>query len=214
MKLTVKSGLASLFLLMGLSLTACTPAAETQDPTATESMMETPSGESGEVDEAFINMMVPHHEGAVAMAQIASDHTQRSEIRIMADAIIATQNQEITQMKAWKEEWYGSSDTPALSEMPLMTGMGDMGDMGQTMNMQEDVDALRDAPEPFDLAFLDAMIPHHQSAIDAAGIVLQEAVHPEIRELAQGIIEAQQAEIDRMLEWRTAWFPDAPPLEY
>ena len=164
-----------------------------------------------EVDELFINMMVPHHQGAVAMAQIALERSQRPEIQEMANAIITSQEEEIEQMRAWKLDWYGSSDTPPMSEMPLLQTMPGM-EGGHPMDMQADVDALQNAAEPFDLAFIDAMIPHHQSAIDAANLVVQSAVHPDMRELAQGVIEEQQREIDQMLKWRQVWFPDAEPL--
>lgn len=164
----------------------------------------------GDIDELFINMMVPHHEGALEMARIAQERSQRPEILEMADAIIASQSEEIAQMKTWKQTWYGSSDTPDMSEMPMLMDMPGMGDMGHTMDMQADVDALRNAAEPFDLAFINAMIVHHQSAIDAANVVLNSAVHPEIKEMASQIIDAQQAEIDQMKEWRAQWFPDAP----
>jgi uncharacterized protein (DUF305 family) len=56
------------------------------------------------------------------------------------------------------------------------------------------------------------MIPHHQSAIDAAQMVIDSAVHPEIRELALQIIEAQKKEIDQMMNWRQKWYPEAPTL--
>jgi uncharacterized protein (DUF305 family) len=226
MKHHSKQGIASILPLFVLVLSACTTVTETpgvtpaMSPTAgtsepspmIETLVDSEMGASGEIDELFIDMMIPHHEGAVAMAGIAKDRSQRPEILEMANAIISAQEEEITQMRAWKQEWYGSSDTQDMSEMPMLEEMPGMGGMGHTMNMQADVGALQEAPEPFDLAFIDAMIPHHQSAIDAAEIALQEAVHPEIRELAQGIIEAQQAEIEQMLDWRAAWFPDAPPL--
>jgi len=115
-------------------------------------------------------------------------------------------------MKGWRQQWYGSSETPPMSAMPMLEAMPGMGEAGHPMDMQADVDALRNAPEPFDLAFIDAMIPHHQSAIDAANMVKDSAVHPEMRALAQQVIEEQQKEIDQMLNWRKTWFPDAPPL--
>ena len=164
----------------------------------------------GDIDEMFINMMVPHHEGAVEMALIALERAERAEIRQMAEAIIASQEAEISQMRDWKLAWYGSSDTPSMSEMPSLHGMPGMGEAGHVMDMQAEVDALRNAPEPFDLAFIDAMLPHHQSAIDAAQEVRNSAVHPEIRELAEGIIKEQQREVDQMLAWRAAWYPEAP----
>jgi uncharacterized protein (DUF305 family) len=162
-------------------------------------------------DQMFINMMVPHHQGAVEMAKIAQQRAQHPEIKQMADGIISGQQEEITQMKDWRKLWYGSSDTPPMSAMPMVEEMPGMGGVGHTMNMQADVDQLKNAAEPFDLAFIDAMIPHHQSAIDAGKLALNQAAHPEIKQLAQKIIDAQQKEIDQMNAWRKAWYPDAAP---
>jgi uncharacterized protein (DUF305 family) len=77
------------------------------------------------------------------------------------------------------------------------------------MNMAADVESLRKAPEPFDLAFIDAMIPHHQSAIDAAKAAEKSAQRPEIKQLAAEIVAAQQREIDQMKAWRTSWYGSA-----
>ena len=190
------------FIVVGMLLISCAPAADLIVKTEGSSMPEPGS----ETDELFINMMVPHHQGAVAMAKIAIERSGRSEIRDMADAIISSQEAEITQLKIWKEQWYGSNETPSMQVMPAMGG-------GHAMNMQADVDRLKNAQEPFDLAFIDAMVPHHQSAIDAAQMVIDSAVHPEIRELARQIIETQQMEIDQMLNWRQKWYPEAPALK-
>lgn len=59
-------------------------------------------------DARFIDMMIPHHEGAVMMAQDALNKSTHPEMRKMAEAIIASQQQEIEQMKAWRNQWYGS----------------------------------------------------------------------------------------------------------
>jgi uncharacterized protein (DUF305 family) len=64
--------------------------------------------------------------------------------------------------------------------------------------------------QPYDATFIDSMILHHESAIVMANQVLEQAERPEIRELATAIIDAQEAEIAQMKEWRTAWFPDLP----
>jgi uncharacterized protein (DUF305 family) len=189
------------FLAVVLLLVSCAPAADLVVKTKESSTSEPGS----EIDELFINMMVPHHQGAVAMAKIALERSERSEIRDLANAIISSQEAEITQLKDWKQQWFGSSETPSMQAMPSMGG-------GHAMNMQADVDALKNAPDPFDLFFIDAMIPHHQSAIDAAQMVIDSAVHPEIRELALQIIEAQKREIDQMMDWRQKWYPEAPAI--
>ncbi|XXY23749.1 DUF305 domain-containing protein [Sorangium sp. So ce216] len=61
--------------------------------------------------------------------------------------------------------------------------------------------------DPFDKAFIDAMIPHPEMAIDAAEIAQQEAKHAEIKTLAASVLSAQQAAIEQMRAWRAALYP-------
>jgi uncharacterized protein (DUF305 family) len=66
----------------------------------------------------------------------------------------------------------------------------------------------------FDQAFIDTMVPHHESAVAMAVVALARGEHDEIRLLAPAIIEAQELEIAQLRMWREAWFGDAstPPL--
>ncbi|HLI27954.1 MAG TPA: DUF305 domain-containing protein [Chloroflexota bacterium] len=161
-------------------------------------------------DQQFIDMMVPHHQGAVEMARIALQRASRPEIRQLADDIARSQSAEIDQLRAWRQAWFGSPDTPPLSQMPMLAGA--TGGAEMVHDMSAEVEQLRAAPEPFELAFIDLMIPHHQSAIEAARLALERAEHEELRALAQAIIAAQQREIDQLRAWRAAWFPaPAPP---
>jgi uncharacterized protein (DUF305 family) len=198
-----------LLAIMGVLLASCATAGEQGSTMGNPSEAVPTIGNA--FDEMFINMMVPHHEGAVEMARIAQVRSQRTEIQEMANNIISSQAREIDQMRAWKQDWFGSSDTPDMSEMPSLEEMPGMGSPGHGMDMRADVEALRNAPEPFDLAFIDAMISHHQSAIDAAQMALEQATQPEIKAMAEQIIADQQREIDQMQAWRSDWFSDAPP---
>ena len=58
-------------------------------------------------DARFIDMMIPHHEGAVMMAQHALKHSERPELKAMAQKVIKDQQKEIEQLKAWRKSWYG-----------------------------------------------------------------------------------------------------------
>ena len=60
--------------------------------------------------------------------------------------------------------------------------------------------------DAFDQAFLSEMIVHHQGAVVMAEAALRDANHQEIKDLAQGIITAQNSEIQKMQEWQTAWY--------
>jgi len=64
---------------------------------------------------------------------------------------------------------------------------------------------------PFDRAFIDAMVPHHESAIAMAQEAKQAGLsQPDLVKIADDIIATQQGEIDQMLEWREGWFGAGP----
>lgn len=52
-----------------------------------------------------------------------------------------------------------------------------------------------------DVDFIRSMIPHHQGAVDMAQVVLEHGSDPDVRAMAEGVIAAQQAEIDWMRDW-------------
>ena len=60
-----------------------------------------------EYDLRFIDLMIPHHEGAVMMAKDALSKAKHQELKKMCEDIIRSQNKEIEQMKQWREAWYG-----------------------------------------------------------------------------------------------------------
>ncbi len=147
-------------------------------------------------DENFIDHMVPHHQGAVEEAQVAMENAEHEELRTLAENIIAEQGDEIQQMKDIKEQEYGTR------EVPMDMSSEDM----EMMGMMEDPEALADE-DPFDRAFMNNMIPHHESAIAMAEVALDESENPGIRELSEGIIDSQQSEIEQMQGWLDEWYP-------
>ena len=62
-----------------------------------------------EFEKAFIDGMIVHHEGAVAMAQMVLQKSQRPELVQLAHDIIAAQTREINMMHEWNTEWFGSA---------------------------------------------------------------------------------------------------------
>ncbi|CAA9516377.1 MAG: protein of unknown function DUF305 [uncultured Rubrobacteraceae bacterium] len=148
-------------------------------------------------DERFIDAMVPHHRGAVEMAEVALENAEHDEIKLLAEDIVSTQKAEIEELKGIKQEEFGTS------RVPMDMDSGEMGNMG----MMEDPEALADK-QPFDRAFIGAMIPHHRSAIQMANVALEESDDPRIEELAGEIVEAQEREISQMQTWRENWYPE------
>lgn len=70
--------------------------------------------------------------------------------------------------------------------------------------------SLGPADGEYDLRFIDAMIPHHEGAVVMAKDVLAKSKRSELLQLATGIINAQNEEINKMKEWRKTWYPKAP----
>jgi uncharacterized protein (DUF305 family) len=148
-------------------------------------------------DRRFIDAMVPHHQAAMAMAEVALKNAEHEEIKELSRNIISSQQAEIEELKAIKKKEVGTSNVPMEMSQEQMRGMGVMMDPQQLANR-----------EPFDKAFIDAMIPHHQSAIEMAQVALENSDNPKIKELAQNIISAQKREIEQMKQWRQQWYPE------
>jgi uncharacterized protein (DUF305 family) len=167
---------------------APTPA-QAPSPTADHSGHSLPASNTSTTpfDAQFIDGMIVHHQGAIDMANDALTKAEKPEIKTLSQAILKAQDAEIKQMKGWRTQWY-----PSLKDT---SGMNmDMGPM-----------LVKEGTQPYDIRFIDAMIPHHEGAIAMAKEALQKAEKPEIKTLAEAIIQAQTAEIEQMKQWRTAW---------
>jgi uncharacterized protein (DUF305 family) len=143
-------------------------------------------------DVMFAQMMIPHHEQAIEMSDIALDPTVgASELIIdLATRIRAEQDPEIAQMNALLESW----GKPLVPE----DGM-DHSSMMEGMLTIEELDglAMMRGPE-FDISWANAMIAHHEGAVTMARDVLESGKNPEVNSLATAIIESQLAEIEEL----------------
>ncbi|WP_126148187.1 DUF305 domain-containing protein [Synechococcus elongatus] len=164
----------------------------------------------GNADQHFIMMMIPHHEGAIAMADLAISQAKHPELRALARAIQTSQTQEVRDMQTWYRWWYGST-VPDWDDRRVgswrnsgMPGIG-MGCAGRA-GLATDLIALQAAPD-FDRAFIEMMIPHHEMGVRMAQMVLLRSDRPEIQQLAQAIITDQNQEIRQMQQWYRQWYP-------
>jgi uncharacterized protein (DUF305 family) len=156
------------------------------------------------VDQRFIVMMIPHHDGAIAMAELALTRTKRPEIRTLAEQIKASQTAENSQMRSWYRQWFGS-DVPAWTAGGMGMGMG-QGMMGQGMpGMATSLAALRSAPD-FDRAFIEQMIPHHRMGVMMASHAQWNTQRSELRTLQAAMVKEQSEEIAQMETWYRQWY--------
>lgn len=164
----------------------------------TDTAMNMTTGESSvPFDRAFIDSMIPHHRSAIAMAKAAQTEGLASpKLNMIAVDIQDSQQKEIDQMLAWREEWYGSRKLdPNAGEELGMT----MEEMGMTHSSSD----MKGSSGVADQMFASMMIDHHKGAIAMARMALERAQHPEIKTLARGIIAAQEREINIMKPFAT-----------
>lgn len=165
----------------------------------------------GYSDQHFIVMMIPHHDGAIAMADLALTRAKRPEIKALAKGIKASQTRENVQMRDWYRQWYGK-DVP---NWGLGTGWGWQKDKGMgmsggamgkgAMGGGTNLSALSAAPD-FDRAFIEQMIPHHQMGVMMASMAQNNGQHQQLRVMQQDMVKAQSQEIEQMTQWYRSWY--------
>lgn len=134
-------------------------------------------------DIMFAEMMIPHHQQAIEMSDLALQNSKDPEVLKLAQQIKDAQAPEIEEMKSWG----ASSDAH-------------MGHMMDGMLSDDEMADLRMATGPeFDRLFLEGMIKHHEGAIDMAEMVI-DSRKADVAALAKAIIEAQRTEISTMKE--------------
>lgn len=209
-----------------LVLTACSSTPQSQTQTSTPAATTNPSSQAmehgnmsgmdhsmmmdlgpadAEYDLRFIDAMIPHHRGAIDMANEALQKSQRAEIKSLAQNIIEAQNREENElMRNWRKAWYpNASKTPMAYNSQQGKTLPMAAEQKNSMMMKMD---LGPADAEFDLRFMNAMIPHHQSAVVMAKDALTKSKRPEITKLAQDIISSQEAEIKQMQQWKQTWY--------
>ena len=141
-------------------------------------------------DVAFAQGMIPHHEQAIEMANMALAQAQGGAVKDLAGRIKQAQQPEIDQMKGWLTSW---GEAPA-GEHGGGHGGGSMG-----MMSDDDMARLKQASgAEFDRLFLEGMIRHHEGAVEMAQTELANGMFPDAKDLARRIVETQQAEIAEM----------------
>jgi uncharacterized protein (DUF305 family) len=133
----------------------------------------------------FAQMMIPHHEQAVTMSELALTNTTTPEVLVLATAIRDAQAPEITQMQSWLGDKGG---VEAHSHGMEMGGM-------LTAEELETLASLKG--EAFDQFFLASMIAHHEGALDMVEMI-NDSTNAEVKSLSENIVKSQSAEIEAM----------------
>lgn len=191
-----RRGIAALTLSLAapLLLAACGSSAVDASGKSTEAIVSTAQGGGSAADIAFAQLMIPHHQQAVEMSDLALATADSPEVRQLAEQIKGAQDPEIAVMTGWLEGWGA----------PLAMGDDhsghDMGGMSMDGMMSDaDMAALASATGPeFDRTWTEMMIAHHEGAVAMAREVLAKTASAKVAELAQDVIDGQTAEITAM----------------
>ncbi len=140
-------------------------------------------------DAMFLQMMIPHHEQAVVMSDLALSTSKDADVLKLAKQIRDAQAPEIIKMQGWLSD-AGLSEDPGHS---MGNGMGGM-------LSDSDLSALKGSTDKaFDKLFLAGMIAHHEGAIDMV-MMIENSQDSDVKRLGQDIVKSQTAEIELMKE--------------
>ncbi|MEO3781195.1 DUF305 domain-containing protein [Micromonospora sp. B11E3] len=173
-------------------------------PTASASASTGAAATVNDADVMFAQMMIPHHQQAVEMADLAANRATDPELKDLAAKIKAAQDPEIATMKGWLTAWGKPTEAPAGHSMPGMSSAPghDMSTPGPGMpGMMSDKEmaGLKAATgTEFDKMFAQMMIAHHNGAIEMARTEQTNGANPEAKALATKIEADQAAEVQTL----------------
>jgi uncharacterized protein (DUF305 family) len=136
------------------------------------------------LDLRFIDGMIAHHLTAIDLSKQALENSSRPEIIELSQAIIALDEANIEELYTWKQQWYNNNRK--ITTFPKIH--------------------LGENDENFDLRFINAMISHHQEAINVSHEVQTKSTNNQVLTLASKVGVSLQQGIDTLIEWRQQWY--------
>jgi uncharacterized protein (DUF305 family) len=173
--------------LVALALTSAAPAVSAQVA---------PAHAVSTADVACMQGMIVHHAQAITMSAMVKSHTVRPELRLLAERIDVSQQDELATMHRWLADHGASHDVHAEHAMPGMLTSAQLAQLA----------AARGAA--FDRLFLRLMIQHHEGALQMVSDLRRvpgAAQSPMLFQFVNALDTDQRAEIRRMQTLSAAW---------
>jgi uncharacterized protein (DUF305 family) len=199
------------------SVTTEQPFTQANDTAMSKMMADMTIKPTGDVDKDFVAMMVPHHQGAIDMAEAELRYGHNELLQRISQEIIAEQLQEIAAMRVAvgdKVSPYQAMLAASATRSPAQVGPGSSSPMAtQKDSLTSEKPYLAETAaamnkmmadmsikptENIDRDFVAMMIPHHQGAIDMARAELRYGHSAQLRPVVQEIIVDQMYEITMM----------------
>jgi len=175
----------------GLLLSACGTATESAPAQVTAAVRA--EGTFNETDVMFLQMMVAHHQQGLEMVRLAGKSATRAEVRTLAEAVDATQTDEVKLMTTWLEDW---SQPTTVDHAP--SAHADHGGLPATG--PEEIAALHKAKKAkFETAFLNLFVAHQHNAVEMAHLETTDGVNEQTKAFAERIRQSRADQIRQML---------------
>ena len=194
----MKRRLAAATLLAPFLLGACGTATKepaTQQTIKAAAVAEIKAGAAfNATDVMFLQMMVYHQKQGLEMADTAAQRSSNVQVKTFAQAVTATEKDELTMMKSWLTEWGKPTDVDTAADLHASHG-------GLPATGPDEIKALHTVkPASFDMAFLNLFLAHQHNALEMAHLEATNGSNPETKKLADRVTESRQAEVQQMLE--------------
>jgi uncharacterized protein (DUF305 family) len=143
----------------------------------------------------YMEFTIDHHGMGIMVAQLCVEKATHAELRELCQRNIQAQTTELAQLQTWLGDWYGISYDPRMTR----------GDE----RMMERLAALEGSE--FEIEFMEMFSRHHHQIVQRSRPIAQQAVHAELRQLADTIVQAQTTDIRLMLTWLCTWYDICHP---
>ncbi|WP_217241995.1 DUF305 domain-containing protein [Streptomyces sp. AC555_RSS877] len=151
------------------------------------------SGSAGfnDADVTFAQMMIPHHQQALEMAELADGRALDAELKDVAAKIEKAQDPEIRTMTGWLKSWNKPTSAGSMPGMDHGSGDGMMSDADM-----KHLTSMKGAE--FDKMFAEMMIEHHNGAISMAEGEQKSGKNADAVKMAGNIVKGQSAEVKQL----------------
>jgi uncharacterized protein (DUF305 family) len=191
----VKYRYATVLISAALLLGACGTAPETPANKTVEAKAAVQAeGGHNDTDVMYLQMMVAHHEQGLEMVRLAEKNTGRAEIRTLAQAVDATQSDEVKMMTGWLKQWNAPT---TVDHAP--SAHADHGGLPATG--PEEIAALKKAKgAKFETTFLNLFVAHQHNAVEMAHLETKQGSNAEAKAFAERVSASRADQIQQMLQ--------------
>ena len=191
----MKTRAATLLTAAALLLGACgtAPDAPATEVAAAQAAIQA-EGDHNDTDVMYLQMMVAHHEQGLEMVRLAEKRATSDEVRTLAQAVDATQSDEVALMTSWLKQW---SAPTTVDHAP--NAHADHGGLPATG--PEEMVALKKAKgATFETTFLNLFVAHQHNAVEMAHLETEKGKNAEAKAFADRVRASRADQIKQMLQ--------------